>query len=354
MPVAYTWHLSVVNGGQPRRENEGNKAVADSSSVYFNPVAWNGSDMNRAEWVSMDMEGKPVKKATFGIEGGRPLVGDFNGDGRIDLGVFFDGLWFLDLNGNGVWDDGDLWVRLGKEGDQPVAGDWDGDGKTDLGIFGPSWVGDSRAVSHEPGLPDSDNVEPSGRYKNVPPKPEEATIGWRTMKRTAQGKLRSDLIDHVFQYGSEGDMAISGDWNGDGITNIGLFRDGTWYLDADGNGRWTPGDVYIESVGVTGDIPVVGDWNGDGVDELGVYRKGTWYLDINGDRTLDSRDKVLHLGGPHDRPYVGDFNGDGVDEIGVYKDGRYPENKQAAEPGQPEEGPAETVATRPDTGTATE
>jgi protocatechuate 3,4-dioxygenase beta subunit len=354
MPVAYTWHLSVVNGGQPRRENEGNKAVADSSSVYFNPVAWNGSDMNRAEWVSMDMEGKPVKKATFGIEGGRPLVGDFNGDGRIDLGVFFDGLWFLDLNGNGVWDDGDLWVRLGKEGDQPVAGDWDGDGKTDLGIFGPSWVGDSRAVSHEPGLPDSDNVEPSGRYKNVPPKPEEATIGWRTMKRTAQGKLRSDLIDHVFQYGSEGDMAISGDWNGDGITNIGLFRDGTWYLDADGNGRWTPGDVYVESVGAAGDIPVVGDWNGDGVDELGVYRKGTWYLDINGDRTLDARDKVLRLGGPHDRPYVGDFNGDGVDEIGVYKDGRYPENKQAAEPGQPEEGPAETVATRPDTGTATE
>ena len=345
IPTAYTWHLSVINGGQPRRENEGSKQVADSSSVYFNPVSWNGSDMSRAEWLLMDQD-KPVKKAVFGIEGGRPVVGDFDGNGTIDIGVFFDGLWFLDLNGNGVWDDGDLWVRLGKEGDQPVTGDWDGDGKTDLGIFGPSWAGDSRAVANEPGLPDADNVDDSGRFKNVPPPPDQATLGWRTMKRTAKGQLRADLIDHVFQYGTEGDVAISGDWNGDGIANIGLFRGGIWYLDADGNGRWTPGDAYIERFGAPGDIPIVGDFNGDGIDDLGVYRKGTWYVDANGDHKLDAHDKVFHLGGPHDRPFVGDFNGDGIDEIGVYQDGRFPQNKQAAEPG-PSEGGVEEVANQP-------
>ncbi len=29
---------------------------------------------------------------------------------------------------------------------------------------------------------------------------------------------------------------VVGDWNGDGKTKIGIFRNGTWYLDADGNG----------------------------------------------------------------------------------------------------------------------
>jgi protocatechuate 3,4-dioxygenase beta subunit len=348
VPVAYTWHLSVVDGGQPRR-NDSSDQVANSPSVYFNPASWNGADMNRAEWTILDGQGKKLKKIVFGIEGGIPVVGDFDGNGTIDVGVFFDGLWFLDLNGNGVWDDGDLWARLGRDGDQPVTGDWDGDGKTDLGIFGMAWKGDHRAITHEPGLPDSDNFDTTGRYKNVPPTPEQATDGLRTMKRTAQGPLRSDLIDHVFQYGSEGDVAVAGDWNGDGVSNIGLFRGGIWYLDANGNGRWDDGDAYVENVGAPGDIPVVGDFNGDGIDDLGVYRGGTWYLDANGDRRLDAHDKVFKLGGMHDRPFVGDFNGDGIDEVGVYQDGVSSPDKQADTDSA--EGPAEEVATQPSAAT---
>jgi len=33
-----------------------------------------------------------------------PIAGDFNGDGRTEIGVFVDGDWFIDINGNGVWD----------------------------------------------------------------------------------------------------------------------------------------------------------------------------------------------------------------------------------------------------------
>lgn len=340
-PVPYTWHLSVVNGGSPRRDSDGANTLTDAQTVYFNPAAWNGADMSRAAWLFLDAQGKPAKKFLFGLEGAIPVTGDFDGNGTTDIGVFFDGLWFLDLNGNGVWDDGDLWARLGKEGDQPVTGDWDGDGKTDLGIFGPAWQGDARAIAHEPGLPDAGNTDTTVRCKNVPPTPDEATDGWRALKRTARGPLRADLIDHVFQYGLEGDVAVAGDWNGDGVTNIGLFRNGTWYLDADGNGRWSDGDVYVENLGASGDVPVVGDFNGDGIDDLGVYRNGTWYLDTNGDRRLDAHDKVFHLGGPHDRPVVGDFNNDGVDEIGVYRDDLSPPDQQVSEP------PNQELATRP-------
>src|SRR3954451_5268232 len=40
----------------------------------------------------------------------------------------------------------------------------------------------------------------------------------------------SGASDHTFVYGNPGDIAISGDWNGDGIDTPGLLRGSTWYL----------------------------------------------------------------------------------------------------------------------------
>ncbi len=154
------------------------------------------------------------------------FAGDFNGDGFDELAFYKDGEWFVDLNGNGMWDDGDIWLKMGDKGDQPVAGDWDGDGKDDVGIFGRKWAGDDRALAAEPGLPDPENrrrVKP----KNVPPKVEEAPDEPRLMKQgKARGQGRSDLIDHVFRFGSDKDIAVTGDFNGDGISSIGVFREG--------------------------------------------------------------------------------------------------------------------------------
>src|SRR5690606_3611577 len=117
---------------------------------------------------------------------GKPVVGDFDGDGVSDIGVFLNGQWFIDINGNGRWDDGDLWAKLGSGEDLPVTGDWDADGKADIGIYGPAWERDPWAVEHEPGLPDPDNfpTHPIGKMKNMPPTPDEATSGGRVMKLT--------------------------------------------------------------------------------------------------------------------------------------------------------------------------
>jgi protocatechuate 3,4-dioxygenase beta subunit len=318
-PGGFTWHLSVLNGGQPRNLNGGSDASIYPATETFDPATWTGADLNQGgEWIIADENGTPVQNYRFGVSGSTPVVGNWNGAGTSKIGVFMGGYWFLDLNGNGRWDEDDLWAKLGDEEDQPVAGDWDGDGKSDIGIFGNAWIGDAKAIESEPGLPDPLNP-PKNRYKNVPPEPHEAAVGFRTMKRTHAGNFRSDLIDHVFEFGTSGDRAVVGDWTGNGIKKIGVFRDGKWYLDIDGDGRWSAADVLVE-FGREGDLPVAGDWTGDGVTKLGVYRNGTFYLDTNNDRQMDATDKVFELGAPGDKPFAGDFAGKGIDTVGVYRE----------------------------------
>jgi len=313
--TGYTWHLSVVDAGQPRQVSDAGNAPFFSVSTRRS-TAWDGRNVNEGTWKFAEVD----RRATLGLEDGTPVAADFNGDGVDEIGVYLDGQWYIDLNGNGRWDSDDLWAELGDKADRPVTGDWDGDGKDDIGIFGPIWERDPLAIRHDPGLPDQFNPH-DGKPKNLPPKAEEATAGARAMQRTERGFVRQDLIDHVFLYGQASDAPVTGDWNGDGITAIGVFQNGRWKLDSNGDGRFTASDetVYF---GAAGDLPVVGDFNGDGVDELGIYRGGTWIMDTNGNREIDAQDKVFELGGALDRPVAGDFNGDGLDEPAVYRSAR--------------------------------
>jgi hypothetical protein len=101
-------------------------------------------------------------------------------------------------------------------------------------------------------------------------------------------------------FGITGDLPVSGDWNNDRITEIGVYRPSTqmFYLDYNGNGAWN-GSLADRSYnfGITGDLPVSGDWNHDGITEIGVYRPSThmFYLDYNGNSAWN--------GGLADRSY---------------------------------------------------
>jgi subtilisin family serine protease len=63
-----------------------------------------------------------------------------------------------------------------------------------------------------------------------------------------------------------------GDYNGDGITDIAVWRpaEGNWYLR----------DIATTQWGTAGDVPVPGDYNGDGITDIAVWRpaEGNWYL----------------------------------------------------------------------------
>jgi protocatechuate 3,4-dioxygenase beta subunit len=309
----FSWHLSIINGGHPRREGLPNESFVDIQETNTVEVAWPDEDLLGGRWILG--EGAGQREITFGRIDGIPVVGDFNGDGMTEVGVFCGGQWFLDVNGNGVWDEDDLWAELGQHADLPVTGDWDGDGKTDIGVFGPSWPGDDPAVRSEPGLPDPYNPR-SGEKKNVPPAVEKASNGVRRLRHRALGDLRTDLIDHVFRYGTEGDLPVTGDFNGDGVDQIGVFRNGQWVIDRDGDGRLTSRDLIFD-YGQPGDVPLVGDFDGDGKDELAIYRQGSWYLDTNGNHRIDAGDQVLHTNSKG-WPVVGDWDGDGKEEPGFY------------------------------------
>ena len=46
-------------------------------------------------------------------------------------------------------------------------------------------------------------------------------------------------------FGTTGWTSIEGDWNGDGTTKIGVYKDGVWYLDYNGDG------MFPESTGIS-------------------------------------------------------------------------------------------------------
>ena len=190
-----------------------------------------------------------------GFPGDVPLVGSWDGKGK-KIGIFRQGRWFFDYNGNGAWDECGLDFCIeefgGTPGDIPVVGDWSGEGITQIGLYrNGSWVLDNgNGILEECGVDSC--LGPFGGYP--------------------------------------GDVPVVGDWTGDGSSKIGIYRNGKWFLDANGNGEWDGCEIdrCLEGFGGnTGDIPVAGDWTGNGMTKIGVYRNGTWYLDYNGNGIWD-------------------------------------------------------------------
>lgn len=126
--------------------------------------------------------------------------------------------------------------------------------------------------------------------------------------------------DVNFIFGSPGDIGVCGDWNGDGRKTIGVLRGGTWYLN---NQNDSSPPEYAFVYGDPGDRPVVGDWNGDGVDTVGVRRGHLWYL--NEQNNSSAPEHRFGYGDPGDRPVVGKWSAgsSGPDSIGVFRAGAW-------------------------------
>jgi hypothetical protein len=234
-------------------------------------------------------------------------VGDFNGDGKLDLAVAGYGRYQDDY---GYWHNADETVRvLLGQGDgtflpaqafpagyspQSVAvGDFNGDGKQDLAV---------------------------ANY----------TINGTVSVLLGKGDA-TFLPAQAFPVGSSPRSVAVGDFNGDGkldlaVANLGTFpsyNGGVSVLLGQGDGTLLPAVNY--AAGIQPESVAVGDFNGDGIPDLAVAHLGTYpsYSDSGvsillgkGDGTFLPAVNYAAGSGPVSVA-VGDFNCDGWPDLAV-------------------------------------
>ena len=76
---------------------------------------------------------------------------------------------------------------------------------------------------------------------------------------------------------------------------------------------------YSFFFGNPGDKPVVGDWDGDGIDEVGLHRESTGFFYYR--NTLDTgvASAEFFFGDPGDRFVAGDWGATGYDKPAVFR-----------------------------------
>ncbi|MDU0349584.1 C39 family peptidase [Actinomyces sp. MRS3W] len=122
----------------------------------------------------------------------------------------------------------------------------------------------------------------------------------------------------VITYGRANDMALVGDWNGDGKDTLAVRRGNYYFFSNSLSGG--AADVVI-IFGRATDQVIVGDWNGDGKDTLAV-RRGNQYFILNCLRGGIADTQIIY-GGAADQVMIGDWNGDGKDTLAVRRGKEY-------------------------------
>jgi hypothetical protein len=192
-------------------------------------------------------------------------------------------------------------------------GDWDGDGERTPGVIRPE---------EDPAFSDRDRI-PLVWYLRNSNDAGPADIVLRFGEATSRESF---------------DSPIAGDWDGDGVETIGVVRaeretdSFQWQLRND-NSTGEPDITFrYGSLGGYGamapeerrDVPVVGDWDGDGVTTVGVVRedpeRGTAHWLLRNEHAGGESDVRFHYGRADDRPLVGDWDGDGTETAGVLRD----------------------------------
>ena len=104
------------------------------------------------------------------------------------------------------------------------------------------------------------------------------------------------------------------DYNGDGITDIAVFRPST--------GAWFVRGQFTVAWGGPGDIPAPRDFDGNGAADVAVYRPSTGQWFVKDQFTLTfgvTRDMPVPFSAGIPEAVAGDYDGDFAADVSVYR-----------------------------------
>ncbi len=281
--------------------------VSDNlSDAAGNPLDGESGALGPFDGNNVDATTPPIFPTGDGAHGG-DFWGRFTIDSRPEIGTFALGSVYIDINGNTVFDpegqdrdytNRDIAFLFGFRDDKIFAGNFNeavggvNTGYDKLGGYGTAGAGSAwrwRLDFNHDGVVDYD--KPSGV------------------------NTQGDPVAGNFSAAHPGD-------------EIGLFNAGKWWLDAGGdNNIGGPGDIALQGGNMKGQ-PIVGDFDGDGLDDLGTWDPGNAGTQFDGVFSFDFANNGLtgnaqatiqfDVPGVFQRAIAADINEDGIDDLGLF------------------------------------
>jgi hypothetical protein len=207
-----------------------------ATALAANPTEVGLVDPGRGEWHLHDAATGDITPFFYGTPGDVPFMGDWDCDGDGTAGLYRQSDGFVYLRNSNDQGPGEIKFFFGNPDDVPLAGDFDGDGCDTVSIYRPS----------------------EQRFHII--------------NKLGQNNGSLGAAEFSFIFGNPGDKPVVGDWDGDGIDEVGLHRESTGFFYwrntltfGNADGQFFFGDP--------GDRFVAGDWGTvDGIDTPAVFR----------------------------------------------------------------------------------
>jgi hypothetical protein len=325
--MVHTSNLSIPVGSSQivlaDRDVDGSTDIwllGSGDSARVDVVLWSGGYGGTAQTINTSMS-VPA--------GAKVLPGDYDGDGRVDLYVVAGGrvsVWLGGVPDRAIADLGGWFTPPGPntfDAGPVCAGECDQIGYVDQGgswrmahevawaPFESSFYYGNPSDTPFMGDWDCDGVDTPGLYRR--------SDGFVYLRNSnTQG-----VADIKFFFGNPSDIPIPGDFDEDGCDTVSIYRpaEQRFYV----INRLGSGDAGIGAAdfsflfGNPGDKPFVGDFDGNGIDEVGLHRESTGRVYFRFGLSTGSADRDFIFGDPGDFLVAGDWDGDGVDTPAIFR-----------------------------------